>query len=118
EVGVSIGTPAGMGEDDSSTLTAIAKATQRAVTDIVDDPHVALESAREHIPGTITDDQEEVMLAVIERTNDLYGEVGPGWGVPDLDTWEEMNTFMTDMGLIEQPVSLSTVVTNAIDGSE
>ena len=116
----------GIGAGASSTtiaerpedLSAVARATQRAIEAIIEDPQVALEAAGEHIPGTITEEQSEVMAAVVERTTELYGTPGEGWGVPDLATWEDMNEFMAEMDLIEAPVSLADVVTDGIAGSE
>lgn len=117
-VGVGIGTTSTMLEDSPEVLEAIAAATARAIGDIIADPQVALNAAHNHIPGTITEDQAAVMLEVVERTSALYGEVGEGWGVPDLTVWEEMNVFMAQMGLISEPVSLLEVVTDEIGGSE
>lgn len=117
-VGVGIGTTSEMLAKAPATLEAIASATARAVEDIIAEPQVALDAARNHIPGTITDDQAAVMLDVIERTATLYGEISEGWGVPDLAVWEEMNHFMAQMGLISAPVELSEVVTDSITGSE
>lgn len=118
-VGVGIGAASGTIEERGEVLEAIAAATHRAVQAIVADPNLALESARNHIPGTITEEQAEVMLAVIERTGELYGDTsGATWGVPDLEVWAQMNEFMAGMGLIDSPVSLPAVVTDAITGSE
>lgn len=117
-VGVGAGASSSTITERPEDLTAVARATQRAVAAIIDDPQVAVDAAREHIPGTISDEQAEVMVAVVERTNELYGTPGEGWGVPDLATWEEMNEFMVEMDLIEAPVSLTEVVTDGIAGSE
>lgn len=117
-VGVGAGASAAAVSERAEDLSGVARATQRAVEAIIEDPQVALDAAREHIPGTITAEQAEVMIAVVERTNELYGTPGEGWGVPDLATWEDMNDFMVEMNLIEAPVSLADVVTDAIAGSE
>lgn len=117
-VGVGTGTSSTTLEAQPQAIAAVARAIRRAVEDIVADPSVAIDSARTHIPGTITDEQEEVMLAVVERTNDLYGPMGPDWGVPDLDVWEAMNLFLAEMDLIDTPVSLDDVVTIDISASE
>lgn len=117
-VGVGMGAPSTLVEDAPETLNAISVAIRRAVQDIIANPQVALESSRNHIPGTITDEQAEVMLEVVERTNELYGDTRTGWGVPDLAVWQEMNQFMAKMDLIDSPVSLSAVVTDEITGTE
>lgn len=118
-VGVGMGAASGTIEERGDVLEAIAAATHRAVQAIVADPNLALKAARNHIPGTITEEQAEVMLAVIERTIELYGDTaGATWGVPDLEMWAQMNEFMAGMGLIDNPVSLAAVVTDEITGSE
>lgn len=117
-VGVGAGATSATVDQRAGDLGAIARATRRAVEEISADPQVAIEAARNHIPGTITAEQEDVMRAVVSRTVDLYGTVGSGWGVPDLAVWEEMNIFMDDAGLIDEPVSLADVVTESIPETE
>lgn len=117
-VGVGIGATSATVEDEPEVLNRIASATRQAIVDIIDDPAVAIDAASHHIPGTITPDQEQVMLQVVERTAQLYGSVDEGWGIPDLGLWEEMNTFLADMGLITEPVDLTAVVTDTITGTD
>lgn len=117
-VGVGIGAPLATVTDSPEMLAKIAAATFRAVQDIVADPEIAIEAARNHIPGAITLEQAEVMREVIIRTSELYGPMESGWGVPDLAIWTSMIDFMVEMKLIDEPVDLADVVTDAIDGTE
>lgn len=113
-VGVGIGAPSDLIESRAEDLAAIARATRRAVQDITADPQSAIEAARQYIPGTISDEDAAVMVEVIERTVPLYGTPDEQWGIPDLATWEQMNTFLTDTGIIPAPVPLAEVVTEDI----
>lgn len=118
-VGVGIGAGSETITENPEVMEAIATATKRAIQDIVEDPQTAVDAAEEHIPGTIAPDQKEVMVEVVERTNDLYGDPhSSAWGIPDVEVWEEMNSFMAEANLITEPVSLSDVVTNEVNGKE
>lgn len=117
-VGVGIGAPAETIKNSPEKLQMIAAATYRAIQDIAADPDVAIEAAKKHIPGAITPEQEEVMREVIVRTTELYGPLGSDWGVPDLELWAAMISFMDAMELIDGPVDLEAVVTNEINGTE
>lgn len=117
-VGVGNGASSSMISDNPEVIEAVTRATKRAVEDIVNNPSRALEAAQEHLPGTITAEQREVMEDVIEATNELYGTIDSNWGVPDLEVWQEMNDFMANVGLIEQQVDLDDVVTDDFGGKE
>ena len=70
---------------------------------------MAVEAAREHIPGTMTDDDEAAALLTAEAMVELYGTVE--FGTQDQGGWEEMADFMDQMGLLERPVSADEAYT-------
>ena len=90
--------------------SGIIDAVGRAVEDIRSDPQVAVEAAREHIPGTMTDDDEAAALLTAEAMVDLYGTAQ--FGSQDSRAWEEMADFMEQMDLLDRPVSADEAYTD------
>ncbi|MPV49319.1 ABC transporter substrate-binding protein [Pseudactinotalea sp. HY160] len=118
-VGVGMGAAGAMIESEPAALAGILTAVHRAVQDIVADPQVAIDAAREHIPGTITPDQEEAMRRSIEATIPLYGDVdAAAWGTPEVGRWQGMADFMSAQGLLEGAVSPGEAVTDEIAANQ
>lgn len=116
-VGVGIGTTSRMTQYEGAALRAVVTAVGRAVADIAAEPALAVEAAAEEIPGTITDQQREIMATVAEATVPLYGDLTGPWGQQDAALWEAMATTMLDLGLIESPVPPEEAFTNDFIGS-
>ncbi|TDE92509.1 ABC transporter substrate-binding protein [Occultella glacieicola] len=117
-VGIGLGTTDDVLAAEPEALTAVITAVGRAVADIAAEPQLAVDAAREEIPGTMTAEQEAISLATVEETIPLYGDLGGPWGRQDGGTWEQMAEFMTQTGLITDPVSASQAHTNDLIGAE
>ncbi len=118
-VGVGMGATGDLIENRPDALAGILTAVRRATRDIVDDPQVALDAAREYIPGTITSEQEESMRATVQATIPLYGDVeAADWGATHPQRWQEMADFMSAQGLLEAAVSPAEAVTDRIAANQ
>src|SRR5699024_7529408 len=117
-VGIGAGASSTTIAERPEALSAVARATQRAVEALIEDPQVALDAASGHIRGTVTEHQSELMDAGLERTTELDGNPGAVWCFPDRVPWEDMNESMVEMDLIEAPGSLGDDVTEGIAGSQ
>lgn len=111
-VGIGMGAAHDLVDDAPAALAGITAAVRRATADIVADPQIAIDAARQQIPGTLTPEQEDVMRATLEATVPLYGDVGAEWGRPDPAAWEAMADFMEAQGLLAGPVSATEAVTD------
>jgi NitT/TauT family transport system substrate-binding protein len=111
-VGISLGTTSRMTQREGAALTGVVTAVGRAVADIAADPSIAVESAAEEIPGTISDSQREIMQQVAEATVPLYGELTGPWGEQDAERWAAMADTMLELGLIEDPVEAEDAFSN------
>lgn len=116
-VGIGLGTTSRMTQHQGAALAGVVAAVGRAVADIAADPSLAVEAAAEEIPGSITDEQREIMGAVAEATVPLYGDLTGAWGEHDDARWEAMAGTMLDLGLIEEPVEAGEAFTDAFIGS-
>lgn len=113
-VGISIGTTDELVDAQGDALAGVITAVGQAVADIVADPQAAVDASAEHIPGTLTADQEVIMLATVKQTVPLYGEPGPDWGTQDEARWSQMADFMLANDLIAGPVSSTEAFTNSL----
>lgn len=95
--------------DNPGAGTDIINAVGRAVADIRTDPHLAVEAAAEHIPGTMTEDDESAALLTAEAMVELYGT--EEFGTQDPQAWEDMAAFMDEMDLLDRPVSADEAYT-------
>src|SRR5690606_2579524 len=87
-VGISLGTTTRATTQNAAALRGVVQAVGRAVADIAADPTAAVDAAVEEIPGTVTDEQHAIMLAVAEATVPLYGDLTGAWGLQDEGRWE------------------------------
>ena len=111
-VGISLGTTARMTQQQASALTGVITAVGRAVTEIAADPSLAVDAAAEQIPGSITDDQREIMLQVAEATVPLYGELTGRWGEQDAQRWSAMAETMLELDLVPSAVEATDAFSN------
>lgn len=95
-----ISTPASI-EDNEDEYAAMVDALDRAVEFAQDNPQEALDNVAVHVP-TLTDDNRDDALSVMEATIPLYTG-GAGFGRQDPQKWEAMSSFMVDAGLITDP---------------
>lgn len=104
-VGISLIATGAAVEEDPEAVQAVTDAVLRAVADIVADPGLAVDAAEEHVPDLATEEARARALATIEATVPLYGE-GDQIGAIDRDRWEAMATFMSEAGLVSEPVDV------------
>ena len=111
-VGISLGTTSRVISQNATALRGVVEAVGRAVADIAADPSLAVDAAAEEIPGTITDEQREIMTEVAEATVPLYGDLTAPWGLQDEERWQQMATTMLELGLVETEVDPGEAYTN------
>ena len=96
----------------------VAAATVRAVGAVVAAPEQALVDAEAYVPALKTDAAQKTSAAhTLEATiplwQDASGKVSPGLDAAQFAT---MSTFMTQQGLLAQPVDATKAMSNAYQG--
>ncbi|HEU0234820.1 MAG TPA: ABC transporter substrate-binding protein [Candidatus Limnocylindrales bacterium] len=95
-------------------IRAFVAQTLRAMRDIEADPERGLEAAIAAVPELA--EQREAQLAILEATIDVWsGRVTAerGLGAIDRDGWQASVTFMADLGLVPNAVTVDALVTDA-----
>jgi len=95
-------------------IRAFVAQTLRAMREIEADPERGLEAAIAAVPELA--EQREAQLAILEATIDVWsGRVTAdhGLGAIDRDGWQASVTFMTDLGLVPNAVTVDALVTDA-----
>jgi NitT/TauT family transport system substrate-binding protein len=96
-------------------ITAFVAATLRAMDEIAADPEVGLEAALAAVPELA--EQRAAQLAILEATVDVWsGRVtGPGnFGRIDRDGWQASIAFMSELGLVPEPVTVDDLVDESV----
>jgi NitT/TauT family transport system substrate-binding protein len=104
------------GEMPASKQPAVegfVRATLRAMEEIVADPSAGLDAAIAAVPELGQD--RETQAAILDATIDVWqapGATGPAdLGAIDRDGWQESIDFMTELGLVPNPVTVDDLVT-------
>ena len=95
-------------------IRAFVAATLRAMDEIAADPERGLEAAITAVPELA--EQRAAQLAILEATIGVWtGRVtaDQGFGAIDRDGWQASLTFMTDLGLVPNAVTVDALVTDA-----
>jgi hypothetical protein len=83
--------------------------------EIAADPEVGLEAALAAVPELA--EQRAAQLAILEATVDVWsGRVtGPGsFGRIDRDGWQASIAFMSELGLVPEPVTVDDLVDESV----
>jgi NitT/TauT family transport system substrate-binding protein len=95
-------------------IRAFVAQTLRAMREIEADPERGLEAAIAAVPELA--EQRDAQLAILEATIGVWsGRVtaDEGFGAIDRDGWQASVTFMTDLGLVPNAVTVDALVTDA-----
>lgn len=88
---------------DPATLAAINAAVMEAQRLIIENPDVAIEATREHVP-TLTDPEQRANAeAVLAATIELWHRDGEVTLEVDVDALHRMGDFLTAAGIIDAP---------------
>lgn len=88
---------------DPAVLRTVRDAVLDAQRLIVDDPAVAIEATREHVPTLTDDEQRRNAEGVLEATIELWHRDGELSLDVNADDIERMGNFLTDAGIIDAP---------------
>ncbi len=98
-------------EAQPELVRQVAAATVVGVEKTVADTSAALDAARSHVPEL--DAEMDQAQAVLEATKQLWTDSdGNVSGVLEEPLWTDMAQFLLDQGIIDQPVTVSDVMTN------
>jgi len=101
-------------DEKGDAIRAFVAATLRAMDEIAADPERGLEAAITAVPELA--EQRAAQLAILEATIGVWtGRVtaDQGFGAIDRDGWQASLTFMTDLGLVPNAVTVDALVTDA-----
>jgi len=101
-------------DEKGDAIRAFVTATLRAMDEIAVDPERGLEAAITAVPELA--EQRAAQLAILEATIGVWtGRVtaDQGFGAIDRDGWQASLTFMTDLGLVPNAVTVDALVTDA-----
>jgi NitT/TauT family transport system substrate-binding protein len=98
-------------ETKADAVAAFIAATLRAMEEISDDPEKGLDAALTAVPDLAAD--RDTQAAILDATIDVWR--GPvqeerGLGAIEPADWEASVTFMTDLGLVPNPVTVDELV--------
>jgi NitT/TauT family transport system substrate-binding protein len=80
------------------------------IRDTIADPEAAYEISTSYVEGLGQADHQGVMGILEESLN--YWQTDR-WGVSDAESWSNMMDLLLDMGLLSQPLDLSSAYSNA-----
>lgn len=101
-------------DEKGDAIAAFVAQTLRAMREIEADPERGLEAAIAAVPELA--EQREAQLAILEATIGVWAGRATGergLGAIDRDGWQQSITFMTDLGLVPNAVTVDALVTDA-----
>lgn len=97
--------------ENPALVQAMIRAIQRGIADTVADPDAAYQIATKYVENLAQADQQ-VQRAVLDASIQLWQGDQPG--VSDPQAWENTQQVLLDMGLLKEPLDLSTAYTNKL----
>ena len=95
--------------EDPELVRAFIGAFLKGLRDTLENPDVAFELSKSHIPGFAELDQE-VQKQVLTISIEQWQSERPGFSDPQ--AWENMQDVLLEMGLISEPMDLTKAFTN------
>jgi NitT/TauT family transport system substrate-binding protein len=96
-------------QEDPDLVRRMVKALVGALDATVSDPELAFDVSREYVEG-ITNENEELQRQVLEESIPFW--IADITGRSDPTAWENMQTVLLEMGLIDSPMALEGAYTN------
>ena len=112
-VGAGLGVEQKTLDQHTPALQAFWKAFAKAMAVCIDDPSQALAAAQEHVPGLEQPENQEMALAILAASAELYGAKS-AFGQQNTETWAYMADFMAGADLLEQPVTATDAYTTVV----
>jgi NitT/TauT family transport system substrate-binding protein len=98
-------------ESKADAIAAFVAATLRAMEDISDDPDAGVDAAIAAVPDLAA--SRDTQAAILDATIDVWrGPVqeAAGLGAIEPADWEESVAFMTELGLVPNPVTVDDLI--------
>ena len=98
-------------ETKRDAVTAFVAATLRAMEDIKADPEKGLEAAITAVPDLAA--SRDTQAAILDATIDVWSgpvQEAKGLGAIEPNDWEQSVAFMTDLGLVPNPVTVDDLI--------
>jgi NitT/TauT family transport system substrate-binding protein len=102
---------AGALESKRDAITGFVAATLRAMEEIAKTPEVGLEAALTAVPELAAD--RDTQAAILDATIEVWrgsAQEGGGLGAIEPGDWEASLTFLTDLGLVPNPVTVDDLI--------
>jgi NitT/TauT family transport system substrate-binding protein len=97
-----------MVKEQPKTVQAFVDAFLKGLQDVLDDPDTAFEISKKYIEGL--EENATAQRAVLETSIEYWRS--PNLGHFDADSWQQAQTVMAEIGLIEQTMPVETLFTN------
>ena len=95
-------------KEQPETVRAFVDAFLKGLRDVLDDPDTAFEISKKYIEGL---EENPAQRAVLETSIEYWR--APNLGKFDIDSWQQAQTVMAEIGLIEQTMPVESLFTNA-----
>jgi NitT/TauT family transport system substrate-binding protein len=102
---------AGALESKRDAITGFVAATLRAMEEIAATPEVGLDAALTAVPELAAD--RDTQAAILDATIEVWrgsAQEGGGLGAIEPGDWEASLTFLTDLGLVPNPVTVEDLI--------
>jgi NitT/TauT family transport system substrate-binding protein len=106
---------AGALESKRDAITGFVAATLRAMEEIAATPEVGLDAALTAVPELAAD--RDTQAAILDATIEVWrgsAQEGGGLGAIEPGDWEASLTFLTDLGLVPNPVTVDDLIDTGI----
>jgi len=98
--------------EDPDLVTGMVRAMLRGIQYTLDHPDEAFQVALRHVPEA-AGEQEPVSRAIFDASLPFWTpQPGQSLGHTDVQTWEEAEVFLREMGLLEEHVDVAGIATN------
>jgi len=95
-------------KEQPETVRAFVDAFLKGLRDVLDDPDTAFEISKKYIEGL---EENPAQRAVLETSIEYWRSPNPGRF--DVASWQQAQTVMAEIGLIEQTMPVESLFTNA-----
>ncbi len=96
-------------KEQPETVRAFVDAFLKGLQDVLDDPNTAFDISKKYIEGL--EENAPAQRAVLETSIEYWRAPNPGQF--DVDSWQQAQTVMAEIGLIEQTMPVESLFTNA-----
>lgn len=111
-VSANIVTTAEYAKQNPEVIKEVLKSLGKGMEKSFADPNLAVEVTKLYDPNLNSPEAEKSALETIKATNQLFAPNGKVRLEQNLKTWEEMNEFLTSLGVLGSKVRIETAVTN------